>query len=178
MRSKASLIRSSGNVWVIIGSISICLFMYQSTIFGTSVRPRAPPKAVPRQTRPVTSWNGRVLISWPAPATPMMIDWPQPLWQASSAIAHDLHIADAFEGVVGAAAGQFDEMGDEIALDVVRIDEMRHAEALAPGLAVVVEIDADDHVGADKPQALDDIEADAAEPEDDAVRARSPPWRC
>ena len=34
--------------------------MYQSTIFGTSVRPRAPPNAVPFQTRPVTSWNGRV----------------------------------------------------------------------------------------------------------------------
>ena len=59
--------------------------MYQSTIFGTSVRPRAPPKAVPFQTRPVTSWNGRVEISWPAPATPMMIDTPQPLWQHSSA---------------------------------------------------------------------------------------------
>jgi hypothetical protein len=40
---------------VIIGSISIFPFMYQSTIFGTSVRPRAPPKAVPFQTRPVTS---------------------------------------------------------------------------------------------------------------------------
>jgi hypothetical protein len=52
--------------------------MYQSTIFGTSVRPFAPPNAVPRQTRPVTSWNGRVLISWPAPATPMMTDSPQP----------------------------------------------------------------------------------------------------
>ena len=52
----------------------IFLSMYQSTIFGTSVRPRAPPKAVPFQTRPVTSWNGRVVISWPAPATPMMID--------------------------------------------------------------------------------------------------------
>ena len=31
--------------------------------------------------RPVTSWKGRVEISWPAPATPMMIDWPQPLWR-------------------------------------------------------------------------------------------------
>jgi hypothetical protein len=59
--------------------------MYQSTIFGTSVRPRAPPKAVPFQTRPVTSWNGPVLISCPAPATPMMTDSPQPLWQHSSA---------------------------------------------------------------------------------------------
>ena len=35
--------------------------------------------------RPVTSWKGRVEISWPAPATPMMMDSPQPLWQHSSA---------------------------------------------------------------------------------------------
>ena len=40
----------------------ILLSMYQSTIRGTSVRPLAPPKAVPRQTRPVTSWKGRVAI--------------------------------------------------------------------------------------------------------------------
>ena len=54
---------------MIIGSISILPFMYQSTNFGTSVRPLAPPKAVPFQTRPVTSWNGRVPISAPAGAT-------------------------------------------------------------------------------------------------------------
>jgi hypothetical protein len=33
----------SGSVWVIIGSIWILPAMYQSTIFGTSLRPRAPP---------------------------------------------------------------------------------------------------------------------------------------
>jgi hypothetical protein len=76
---------SSGIVWVIIGSIWILPSMYQSTIFGTSVRPRAPPKAVPIQVRPVTSWNGRVEISWPAPATPMTTDLPQPRCEASSA---------------------------------------------------------------------------------------------
>jgi hypothetical protein len=38
---------------VIIGSIRIFPFMYQSTIFGTSVRPHAPPNAAPFQTRPV-----------------------------------------------------------------------------------------------------------------------------
>jgi hypothetical protein len=32
---------------VIMGSISIFPSMYQSTILGTSVRPRAPPNAVP-----------------------------------------------------------------------------------------------------------------------------------
>lgn len=44
-----------------------------------------PPKAVPFQVRPVTSWNGRVAISSPAPATPTTTLTPQPLWQASSA---------------------------------------------------------------------------------------------
>src|SRR5690606_37779261 len=85
MRSNASLIRSSGRVCVMSGSISIFLLMYQSTMRGTSVRPRAPPNAEPFHTRPVTSWNGRVEISWPAPATPMMTLTPQPRWQHSSA---------------------------------------------------------------------------------------------
>src|ERR1700689_1370224 len=59
MSWNALLMSASGIVWVMIGSISIFLRIYQSTIFGTSERPRAPPKAVPRHTRPVTSWNGR-----------------------------------------------------------------------------------------------------------------------
>src|SRR5262249_47733168 len=42
-------------------------------------------RAAPRHTRPVTSWNGRVEISWPAPATPMMMLSPHPRWQHSSA---------------------------------------------------------------------------------------------
>src|SRR6185503_8753304 len=46
----------------------------------------APPNAVPRQLRPVTSWNGRVEISFPASATPMMMLVPQPRWQHSSAV--------------------------------------------------------------------------------------------
>jgi hypothetical protein len=115
IRSKPLLMSSSGMVWVIIGSISILPSMYQSTIFGTSVRPRAPPKAVPRQLRPVTSWNGRVEISCPAGATPMMIDSPQPLCAAFQRRAHDLGVADAFEGIVRAAAGQLDQMADQIA---------------------------------------------------------------
>src|SRR4051812_5035127 len=85
IRSKPSLIRSSGSLWVMRSSMLIFPSMYQSTIFGTSVRPLAPPKAVPRHTRPVTSWKGRVAISRPASATPMMIDSPQPRWQHSSA---------------------------------------------------------------------------------------------
>ena len=52
---------------------------HSSTIPGNWLRPRTPPKAVPRQLRPVTSWKGRVPISCPAPATPMMMLSPQPL---------------------------------------------------------------------------------------------------
>src|SRR5207248_5092360 len=85
MSSKPSLIRESGRTWVIKSSMLILPSMYQSTILGTSVRPRAPPNAVPFQTRPVTSWNGRVAISLPASATPITTDTPQPRWQASSA---------------------------------------------------------------------------------------------
>ena len=85
MRWKASLIWSRGIVWVMNGSIWISPFIARSTMPGISVRPRTPPNAEPRHTRPVTSWKGRVAISSPAPATPMMTDSPHPLWQLSSA---------------------------------------------------------------------------------------------
>ncbi len=55
-------------------------------------------------------------------------------------LAHEINIADALEGVigaadlVGAALGHVDEMGDEVAADLLRIDEVRHAEALTPPL--------------------------------------------
>jgi hypothetical protein len=49
---------------------------------------------------------------------------------------------------------------------------VRHAEALAPLLLAVVDVDADDHVGAREPQSLDDVEADAAQPEHHAFGAR------
>ena len=94
--------------------------MYQSTIFGTSVRPRAPPKAVPFQTRPVTSWNGRVRISCPAPATPMITRHAPAAVAALERLAHHVDVADALEAVVGAAAGQLDEVRDQVAADVPR----------------------------------------------------------
>src|ERR1700726_1121791 len=91
--------------------------------------------------------------------------------------AHEIGIADAFERVVGAAdligtaLGHVHEMRDQVAAGFLRVDEMRHAEAFAPGLFLRIKIDADDHIGADKTQALDDVEPDAAEAEDDAFGA-------
>ena len=112
--------------------------MYQSTIFGTSVRPRAPPKAVPFQTRPVTSWNGRVAISCPAPRDADDDADAPALVAALERLAHHLDVADALEAVVGAALGQVDQIGHEVALDLLRVDEVGHAEflgqrPLAPG---------------------------------------------
>src|SRR5437870_3529668 len=61
IRSKPWLMSASLSLCVIRSSMLILPSMYQSTIFGTSRRPLAPPNAVPFHTRPVTSWNGRAL---------------------------------------------------------------------------------------------------------------------
>ena len=49
---------------------------------------------------------------------------------------------------------------------------MRHAELAAPFILEIIEVDADDLVGAYHPGALNDVEPDAAEPEHDDVGAR------
>lgn len=62
-----------------VGEVGVfTFFMYLSTSHGTCERLLKPPNAVPFQTRPVTSWNGRVAISWPDAATPTITDVPQP----------------------------------------------------------------------------------------------------
>ena len=128
--------------------MSILPSMYQSTIFGTSVRPRAPPNAVPFHTRPVTSWNGRVLISWPgAGDADDHRDAPAAV-AALERLAHQLDVADALEAVVGAAVGELDEVGTRSPFDLLRVHEVRHAELLGQRLALRVEVDADDLVGA------------------------------
>ena len=93
--------------------------MYQSTIFGTSVRPLARRRRrCPSRRRPVTSWNGRVQISWPG-AGDADDDADTPAAMAAfERLAHRLDIADALEAVIGAALGQIDEIGHEIALDL------------------------------------------------------------
>ena len=117
-------------------------------------------------------------ISAPAGATPMTTALAPAAVAGLKRLAHDIDIARAVERVVGAPAGQVDEIGDEIVARLARVDEMRHAEALAPGFTLGVEVDADDHVGADEPQPLHDVEPDAAEAEHDGVRPPPPPAPC
>jgi hypothetical protein len=58
-----------------------------------------------------------------------------------------------------------------LALKLLGIDEVGHAELAAERLALGVEIDADDHVGADQARALHDVQPDAAQAEHHDVGA-------
>src|ERR1700743_21315 len=63
-------------------------------------------------------------------------------------------------------------MRHDVALYFLRIDEVSHAELLGHGLALRVDIDTDDHVGAGHARALDHIQADAAQTKHNDVRTR------
>src|SRR5262245_43373973 len=82
---------------------------------------------------------------------------------------HDLGVADTFKRIVGAAARQIDKVSDKVSRDLRGIDEVSHPKLAAPVLLRLIDVNADDHIGADEFQSLNDIEADATEPEHDAV---------
>src|SRR4029078_12333946 len=85
-------------------------------------------------------------------------------------LPHHAGVAGAVEGVVGAAIGEPDQMLDDVA-DLGGVDERGHAKTAAPVLLGIVDVDADDLVGAHHLRALDDVEPDAAETEYHAVCA-------
>ena len=147
--------------------------MYQSTIFGTSVRPRAPPNAVPFQTRPVTSWNGRVAISWPAPATPMMTLTAPAAVAALERLAHQRRRCRRTRSCSrrrrSVSSTRCATRSPSTSFGLTKCVMPNFARQR---LARRVDVDADDHVGAGHARALHDVEADAAEPEHDDVGAR------
>src|SRR3974390_2384835 len=81
-------------------------------------------------------------------------------------LTHQRHVAEAFEAVIGPADRHRHEMRHEIALHLVRIDEMRHAEGSRTRLALRVDVDTDDHVGTDHLRALNDVQPHPAQAED------------
>jgi hypothetical protein len=121
--------------------------LYQSTILGTSVRPRAaesradPPPARHQLERPRGNLLPRAGRADDGRNTPTSM-------AAFERLVHELHIAHAFETVIGAVIGELDKVGHEIARDFLRIDEMRHAERTRELFARGVDIDTHDHVGA------------------------------
>src|SRR5579872_861982 len=96
---------------------------------------------------------------------------PPAAMTAFKRLTHRRDIADALEAVIGAALGEVDEIGHEVALDLLRVDEMRHAEFFGERAPRRVDVDTDDHLGADHPRALHDVEPDPAEPEHDDLGA-------
>src|SRR5271169_149310 len=88
-------------------------------------------------------------------------------------LTHHAGVACAIEGVIGSAVSQRDQVLDDVAADFGWVDEMRHAEAAAPFLLAVVDVDANDLVRAHHLGALDDVEPDTAKPEHHHIGTRS-----
>src|SRR5579871_663770 len=84
---------------------------------------------------------------------------------AFQGLAHEIHVADAFEAVVRAASRQIDQMRHQLPFDLLRIDEVRQTEPPRQRLPGGVHVHADDHVRPDHPGALDDVQSDPPQPE-------------
>ena len=83
-------------------------------------------------------------------------------------LTHNVRIARTVETIVRPAIGQIHQMRHHIG-GLARIDEMGHAELLAPFLLGVVDIDADNHVRPGHLRALDHVQPDTAEAKHDGV---------
>ncbi len=131
-------------VWVIIGSIWILPSMYQSTIFGTSVRATRTPEGGTHPLTSVTSWNGRVK----SPAgTGYADDHTCPADARLRRLAITLVLpcsrrCNRHHRSVGTALRHVDEVRHDIVANLLRIDEVGHAKFLAPFLAVRIDVDA------------------------------------
>src|SRR5690554_94369 len=75
------------------------------------------------------------------------------LVRALECLTHDVDVTDALEAVVHATGHLYDVVDDVV--DVLRVDEVGHAELATQGLARRVQVDADDAAGAGQLQALD-----------------------
>ena len=84
---------------------------------------------------------------------------------------HHIGIADTFKCVICAALCQLDQMGGQITVNFRRVHEIGHAETLPPWLFVIIQINADNLAGANHPQTLNDIQANAAKTKDDGPAA-------
>ena len=144
--------------------------MYQSTMAGDigAAAGAAKGAALPDAAGDELERPGRDLLSGAGDADDGAL--APALVRAFQRLAHQRDVADALEGMVGATLGEVDKVGDDVAVDLLGVDEVGHAELGGELAAGRVDVDADDLVGAGKPGALHDVEADAAEAEhDDSV---------
>jgi len=150
----------------------IFLSIYQSTIFGTSVRAADPAerRALPHPPGDELERPSADLLAG-AGDTDDHRDTPAAMG-AFERLTHEVDIAHTLEAIVGAAVGERNQVRDEIAADFLWIDEVRHAELLGERLPLRIDVDTDDLIGAHHVRALDDIKADAAQAKDDDIGAR------
>ena len=73
---------------------------------------------------------------------------------ALQCLPHDVHVPDALEGVVRPTSGEIHQIRHEILHDLVRVDEVGHAELLGEWLLVRVDVHADYPVRPDHAAAL------------------------
>src|SRR3546814_11946778 len=103
-------------------------------------------------------------------------DWSSDVCSSDLSGAHHFGVAGAVEGEIRAAVGQFEDFGDALlARQALGVEEIGHAELAAPFLAVRAAVDADDLARAGELCAMDHVEADDAEAEDDHIVAHLHP---
>ena len=71
--------------------------------------------------------------------------------------AHDIDIADTFKGIIRSAACDIDNMPCKITFDFRGINEIRHTEFAGNSFAVRVDVHADNLLGPNHLQALNDV---------------------
>jgi hypothetical protein len=170
IRSKPSLIRSSGSVGDEIVDVDLAFHVPvdDARHVGAAARtaergalPDAPGHQLERACPDFLTGAGDADDDRHAPAAVAALE----------GLAHHVHIADALEAVVGAAAGELDQVRHEVALHFLRVHEVRHAELagerLARGFTSTPMI-----LSAPAMRApWTDVQADPAEAEHDDVRA-------
>src|SRR5690606_28363251 len=76
--------------------------------------------------------------------------------------AHDTDVTGRVKGVITAALGQLNQMRDQIAFDLIRVDEISHAKTRGHFDFARVDVDANDLIRTGEAQPLNDVEPNAS----------------
>src|SRR5690606_12308654 len=149
---------------VIDVDLALHIPVYDAGHIGSAAR--APEcAALPDPARHQLKRPGRYFLARPRYADDGAL--PPSLMAAFKRLTHQLDVAHALEAVVGAAFGEIHQIRHKIAFHVRRIDEVRQAELARQRFTCRIKVDPDNHVGACHACALNDVQAYAAQAEND-----------
>src|SRR5881396_1441241 len=86
-------------------------------------------------------------------------------------LAHHLDVADTFKGKISPTLGEVNEILDEVSCDLLGIDKMGRAKLARDCLPLRIEVNPNNQVRAGHAGALDHVQADSSQSEDDDVVA-------